>query len=361
MSGTVSTNLHAGVRCVHNVPVSGPIVPCATFNTASNKRRAGRSHACNRKAVVTAAAAVASSKSSQRQPRPENVDGDFYVDHTCIDCDTCRWMDPATFGRVGNMSAVVRQPDSAHAREEAMKALVTCPTFSIHANQKTGEAKAVMRQMPMAVEGCPNIYHTGFSSADSFGSTAYLIVRDEGNILVDSPRFHPQLLTQIKEMGGAKYHFMTHQDDVAGHDQWHTALNTERIIHHTEANTSQHTDEVEHQLQGTGPWQLPDGSDDIQLIHVPGHTEGSIVLLYKPGKVLFSGDHFGVNWRFNRLVTYTNYSSDPRLQVQSMEKLKDVDFLHVLPGHGRRAHMKDAQDKAEQLEELLRLDKQRHP
>lgn len=55
-----------------------------------------------------------------------------------------------------------------------------------------------------------------------------------------------------------------------------------------------------------------------------------------------------------------NYSSDPKLQVQSMEKLKDVDFLHVLPGHGRRAHMKDAQDKAQQMEELLRLDKERH-
>lgn len=55
-----------------------------------------------------------------------------------------------------------------------------------------------MQKMPMAVEGCHNIYHTGFSSADSFGSTAYLIVREEGNILVDSPRFHPQLLTQIK-------------------------------------------------------------------------------------------------------------------------------------------------------------------
>lgn len=81
MSGTVSTRLHAGVRCVHGVPVSAP---CATLNTASKKRRAGRSHACSRKAVVSAAAAVASSKSSQRQPRPENVDGDFYVDHTCI-------------------------------------------------------------------------------------------------------------------------------------------------------------------------------------------------------------------------------------------------------------------------------------
>ena len=37
-------------------------------------------------------------------------------------------MDPATFGRVGDMTAVVRQPDTPQAREEAMKALITCPT-----------------------------------------------------------------------------------------------------------------------------------------------------------------------------------------------------------------------------------------
>lgn len=53
----------------------------------------------------------------------------------------------------------------------------------------------------------------------------------------------------MQEMGGAKYHFMTHQDDVAGHDQWHTALNTERIIHHTEANASQHTECVPYLAQ----------------------------------------------------------------------------------------------------------------
>lgn len=55
--------------------------------------------------------------------------------------------------------------------------------------------------------------------------------------------------------------------------------------------------QVEVQLEGEGPWQLPDASEDIDLIHTPGHTDGSLVLLLKPGKVLFSGDHFGVSRR----------------------------------------------------------------
>lgn len=36
---------------------------------------------------------------NNRTPRPENVEGAFYVDHTCIDCDTCRMMAPG--GKAG--------------------------------------------------------------------------------------------------------------------------------------------------------------------------------------------------------------------------------------------------------------------
>ncbi|MQJ84158.1 ferredoxin, partial [Escherichia coli] len=41
-----------------------------------------------------------------RSRRPENVSGEFFVDHTCIDCDTCRWMAPEIFTRMNDMSAV---------------------------------------------------------------------------------------------------------------------------------------------------------------------------------------------------------------------------------------------------------------
>jgi ferredoxin len=54
--------------------------------------------------------------------------GDLYVDGTCIDCDTCRWMAPHTFDRVGGFSAVVAQPDNEAARMRALQAAVACPT-----------------------------------------------------------------------------------------------------------------------------------------------------------------------------------------------------------------------------------------
>lgn len=50
------------------------------------------------------------------------------------------------------------------------------------------------------------------------------------------------------------------------------------------------------------------------------------------------------------MLVCRTYSSDPSLQVKSVEKLKDLDFLHVLPGHGRRAHFKDAGDRKQQIQ-----------
>lgn len=42
--------------------------------------------------------------------RLENIEGNFYVDSSCIDCDTCRWMAAEIFNRQGSQSAVYQQP-----------------------------------------------------------------------------------------------------------------------------------------------------------------------------------------------------------------------------------------------------------
>ncbi|HEX4967858.1 MAG TPA: ferredoxin, partial [Nitrospiraceae bacterium] len=44
-----------------------------------------------------------------------NVAGNFFVDATCINCDTCRQLAPASFEEVGTFSAVTKQPtDDGH-------------------------------------------------------------------------------------------------------------------------------------------------------------------------------------------------------------------------------------------------------
>jgi ferredoxin len=63
----------------------------------------------------------------------ENVPGQFYVDNTCIDCDQCRNIAPASFTRQeeGNYSYVFKQPQTAEEIAQAEEALTSCPTDSI--------------------------------------------------------------------------------------------------------------------------------------------------------------------------------------------------------------------------------------
>ena len=66
-----------------------------------------------------------------RRRLPQNVAGEFFVDGSCIDCDTCRAVVPETFRDHGAQSSVHDQPASANDRRRALKALVPCPTGSI--------------------------------------------------------------------------------------------------------------------------------------------------------------------------------------------------------------------------------------
>lgn len=46
----------------------------------------------------------------------------------------------------------------------------------------------------------------------------------------------------VQAMGGAKYIFLTHRDDVAEHAKWAKALGAERIMHVGETNVQQGTE-----------------------------------------------------------------------------------------------------------------------
>ncbi|KAI3430589.1 hypothetical protein D9Q98_005182 [Chlorella vulgaris] len=309
--------------------------------------------------------------SQRRQPRPENVEGSFYVDHTCIDCDTCRWMAPASFTREGDMSAVTRQPEGEAQRQAAMQALLSCPTFSIHVRERDrGELRAAQQSFPLPVEGCANVYHCGFHSEHSFGATSYFIQRPQGNIMVDVPRWTPLLAQRLEQLGGVRWIFLTHRDDVSDHAQWAAHFGAERIIHRSEANQRQGTDKCEVQLEGGGPWTLPgpassstakdpssaatNNSDDVELIATPGHTAGCVSLLYRPSRALFTGDHLAYSHRLQRLSIFRAYNwHSVSKQLDSVAKLSNLDFVHLLPGHGRRTSFADAADRERQLQAVL--------
>lgn len=263
------------------------------------------------------------------QRRSENISGDFYVDSTCIDCDTCRWMAPDIFQSAGEQSAVYSQPRTEAERLRAMQALLACPTASIGTVEKPKDIKVAQQSLPLLV--ADNVYHCGYHAENSFGAASYLIQRAEGNILIDSPRFAAPLVKRLEEMGGVRYLYLTHRDDVADHQKFHDHFKCDRLLHTDEINSG--TRDVEVKISGAEVFQL---ADDVVIIPVPGHTKGHTVLLYQQ-KFLFSGDHLAWSERLQQLNAFRNacwYSWSE--QTKSMHKLADYTFEWVLPGHGRR-------------------------
>jgi glyoxylase-like metal-dependent hydrolase (beta-lactamase superfamily II)/ferredoxin len=262
--------------------------------------------------------------------RPENVEGNFYVDRTCIDCDTCRWMAPEIFHRQGEQSAVHHQPASATERLKALQALLACPTASIGTVEKPADIQSAHHSFPIAIAN--NVFHCGYHAESSYGAASYLIRRAAGNVLVDSPRFTPPLVKRLEDLGGIRYLYLTHRDDVADHEKFHRHFGCDRLLH--KDDLTHHTQAIEIPLSGIEPISI---APDLLVIPVPGHTKGHTVLLHH--SFLFSGDHLAADDEGQGLTAFREvcwYSWTE--QTRSMQRLLEYDFEWVLPGHGRRYH-----------------------
>lgn len=265
----------------------------------------------------------------------ENVDGDFFVDSTCIDCDACRQIAPATFGELNEgYSFVYAQPQNAAEIQAAARALVACPVGSIGKLDKSGIREATL-EFPTAIS--ENVFYCGFNSERSFGANSFFVRHPEGNWLVDSPKFHPHLVKRFEAMGGVKHLFLTHRDDVADAHRYAQRFGSTRIIHITEKSAQP---DAELFLEGTEPIEL---APEFMAIPTPGHTRGHSVLLYK-NKFLFTGDH--LHWNRNKLQlgAFRNacWYSWPE-QTASMARLLNFQFEYVLAGHGDRIFLPASQ------------------
>jgi glyoxylase-like metal-dependent hydrolase (beta-lactamase superfamily II) len=224
----------------------------------------------------------------------------------------------------------------------AQKALLACPTSSIGTVRKHSMT-AALASYPEPIED--NVFLCGYTSEKSFGAFSYLVVRPDGNVLIDSPRFSGPIVKNIDRLGGVAAMLLTHADDVADHQQFRARFGCQRVLH--AADVGPDTLEVEYQPEGLAPIAI---DRDILMIPVPGHTKGSAVFLYR-SEFLFTGDHLAWDEVGERLYAFRGacwYSWSE--QVRSMERLLKYRFEWVLPGHGRPIHLPASQ----MLEELER-------
>lgn len=258
---------------------------------------------------------------------PANAAGEWFVDTRCIDCGTCRELAPTVFVARGGTSVVARQPDVALEAELAAQA---CPTQSIGTVSRRLRPG---RLYPKEIADGTGVFDCGYAAESSFGATSWFVVRPEGNLLVDSPRWNAGLECSFDAAGGIDHVLLTHCDDVADAERWATRFGTRVWIGEDDR------------------WAAPfatdviDGEVTVQpglvAVPVPGHTKGSVVFLLDD-TYLFTGDSLAWSHDAGDLTAFRGacwYSW--RAQTESLGRLVDRRFEWVLPGHGARARLDD--------------------
>ncbi len=263
---------------------------------------------------------------NKKNALPGNVQGNYFVDSSCINCGVSRHYAPDIFGDTGSFSFVKKQPQNHEEELATQQALLACPTASIGMYDKQDLSKA-RDSLPMQM--AHGVYINGFNHRDSYGAHSYFIESAQGNWLIDSPRFVKDLVNKFEEMGGINYIFLSHRDDVSDARQYAGHFGATRIIHELDSDAQSDAELI---LEGDEKRIIK----SAEIYFTPGHTRGHQVLLWDK-KYLFTGDHFA--WltsrkRFGSFRDACWYSWEVQIEsVQKMQVFDDVEW--VFPGHGK--------------------------
>jgi len=268
-----------------------------------------------------------------------NVLGNFYVDATCINCDTCRQLAPLSFEEIGDYSAVSRQPTGNEQVHQAYQALLACPVGSIGTEHSDkSRLQTAMASFPLDLED--GVSYCGFNSEKSFGANSFFIEHPDGNWLIDSPRYMKHLIEAFERRGGIAHIFLTHKDDVADADKYAGHFGADRIIHRADGDAAPAAEQV---IEGEEAVRM---GSEFDIIPVPGHTAGSMALLYRE-QFLFTGDHLWWNPHTKSLEAPTRLVWKRWTLIDSIRKLLDYRFEWVLAGHGDRVHLPSTEMRAQ--------------
>jgi glyoxylase-like metal-dependent hydrolase (beta-lactamase superfamily II) len=136
---------------------------------------------------------------------------------------------------------------------------------------------------------------------------------------------------------------------VSTHGHWDHVGDNARVAEHTGAQIAVHPADAYRLTDPRPTWapfEIPPsipavelaeggevrfGSIRLEVMHTPGHTEGSVCLLDAEDGLLFSGDTLFAG-TFGRVDLP---GGDPAAMVASLDRLRSLeDGVEVLPGHG---------------------------
>ena len=136
---------------------------------------------------------------------------------------------------------------------------------------------------------------------------------------------------------------------VSTHGHWDHIGDNAALAAHTGAQIAVHgldRERLEHPDRGMAPFEIPPsvpavelaeggkirfGAFRLEVLHTPGHTEGSVSLLAADDGLLFSGDTlFAAGWGRTDLPG----GSDEQMAASLARLARLDDHVRVFPGHG---------------------------
>lgn len=276
----------------------------------------------------------------EAERNPANAAGDWYIDTKCIDCAAAREVAPGLIVRRGGKSVFGRQPATREEEHMAWRAALLCPTASVG---RTSGGKPPPDLFPQAI--APGIFRCGYNALSSFGAQSYFAVREEGNLLVDSPRYVSHLVEAFEKAGGVADVLLTHRDDIVDADRYAKHFGARVWIHEDDADAAPYATNI---LKGTAATDIGDG---LSSIPVPGHTKGSVVYLLNQ-IYLFAGDTLAWDPERKSLTAFRQACWYSWSELKRSLARLEVPFEWVLPGHGH-SHRLNAQGMREHLQALV--------
>ena len=262
------------------------------------------------------------------QAHPDNVGGPWFADTRCIRCDAARNWAPGLIGMdETGRSVIVKQPNGPEQEAAMWRAAAACPTKSIGNLEHSVEPAGIF---PHPLTG--GVFALGNNALASFAAHSFLVVRPDGNLMIDSPRFTRRLAASVDDLGGVEHVLLTHRDDVADYDRWAERYGARVWIGEADADAAPLATDLtgndDITLIAPGAWSIP----------APGHTIGHVVY-HIDDRLLFTGDTMHWNHRRDELDVFpdqTFHSWD--VLADTMDRLAALNVEWIFAGHGMWHH-----------------------
>ena len=191
---------------------------------------------------------------------------------------------------------------------------------------------------------------------ETLGGTAYLIVENQRNILVDSPAWNEVNQNFLFEQGGVEWLVLTHRGGCAKVAQIQQALGCQVVIQEQEA----------YLVPGATVTTFRDEfnlSNQSQMIWTCGHSPGSACIYHSAlGGVLFTGRHLLPNQQGQPVPLRTAKTFHWPRQLQSLQNLRErftsETLSYICPG-ANTGFLRQQRTIAQAYTKLWQLDLER--